>query len=533
MSRVSVLESMYSRKRSSLEFNYDMLWAPPIRSILTQDDINTLYHVATSLKYNGNINKKYEIIDSVMVPRGFQKAHSGTNRVVYNFLDDTRFVAKIALDKAGIKDNPAEFKNQEYFKPFCCKIFEVDPTGVIGFIERVNPITSLEEFLSVSDDIFNMIITKIIGKYVVDDIGTSKFLNFGLRLNGFGPVILDFPYAYELDGAKLYCQNKINGTHICNGEIDYDEGFNYLRCNKCGKTYQARDLALKNKEILILNDKGGPNYMNKVRLVDGEGNVILSSDSSTKTYATKEQFISHNSSSVMVGETVVVGRTDIIKPKSKKRKLSEFYSNLMMETFGKDRNDKPNTPFKDLLSKDNSVKVAKTEKNTENVFENKTENKSAYTEVIVGKPSKNVEPETEETKVEDKVVVEDKIKIDETTVVDKAIDTIAKSIGEVLSGDNVDASVTYDYKVNDDVESKTEVDETINGKDHIDLSGFTIGGSVTEEEVDYSDYEPIEEESKEDEEEYDSESLNENYKFKDRKQSKKKVSFNDDDMSEY
>lgn len=531
MSRVSVLESMYSRKRSPLEFNYDMLWAPPIRSILTQDDINTLYHVATSLKYNGNINKKYEIIDSVMVPRGFQKAHSGTNRVVYNFLDDTRFVAKIALDKAGIKDNPAEFKNQEYFKPFCCKIFEVDPTGVIGFIERVNPITSLEEFLSVSDDIFNMIITKIIGKYVVDDIGTSKFLNFGLRLNGFGPVILDFPYAYELDGAKLYCQNKINGTHICNGEIDYDEGFNYLRCNKCGKTYQARDLALKNKEILILNDKGGPNYMNKVRLVDGEGNVILSSDSSTKTYATKEQFISHNSSSVMVGETVVVGRTDVIKPKSKKRKLSEFYSNLMMETFGKDRDDKPNTPFKDLLNKDNSVKVAKTEKNTESVFENKTENKSAYTEVIVGRPNKKVEP-IEELKVEDKIIAVDEIKVDKITVVDKAVDTIVKSIGKTLSGEEVDSTVDNKYNLNDNTDSKIEVDETVNEKESIDLSGFTIGGSVEEEQVDYSNYEPTEEESKEDEEECDDESLNEEYKFKDRKP-KKKISFSDDDMSEY
>ena len=32
---------------------------------------------------------------------------------------------------------------------------------------------------------------------------------------------------------------------------------------------------------------------------------------------------------------------------------------------------------------------------------------------------------------------------------------------------------------------------------------------------------------------YDSELLNGYYKFKDRKQSKKKVSFNDDDMSEY
>ena len=240
MSRVSVLESMYSRKRSSLEFNYDMLWAPPIRSILTQDDINTLYHVATSLKYNGNINKKYEIIDSVMVPRGFQKAHSGTNRVVYNFLDDTRFVAKIALDKAGIKDNPAEFKNQEYFKPFCCKIFEVDPTGVIGFIERVNPITSLEEFLSVSDDIFNMIITKIVGKYVVDDIGTTKFMNFGLRMNGFGPVIIDFPYAYELDGRKLFDDVIFNDSYGEHFLVLEDGSYVIIENNKTivyGKAY--------------------------------------------------------------------------------------------------------------------------------------------------------------------------------------------------------------------------------------------------------------------------------------------------------
>ena len=209
MSRVSVLESLYSKKKSALEFNYDNLWAPPIRSLLSQDDINELIRIATSLKYNGKINLKYKLINQIMNRRGFRKAHSGTNRVVYNYLEDPRFVAKIAVDRVGMKDNPAEYKNQRYFAPFCCKIFEVDESGVIAFIERVNPITSLEEFLSVSDDIFNMIVTKIIGKYVVDDIGTTKYMNFGLRMNGFGPVILDFPYAYELDGRKLICNKKI------------------------------------------------------------------------------------------------------------------------------------------------------------------------------------------------------------------------------------------------------------------------------------------------------------------------------------
>ena len=61
MSRVSLIEQMYCKKKSALEFNYDNLWAPPIRALLTQDDINRLYKIATSLKYNANIELKYII----------------------------------------------------------------------------------------------------------------------------------------------------------------------------------------------------------------------------------------------------------------------------------------------------------------------------------------------------------------------------------------------------------------------------------------------------------------------------------------
>ena len=299
MSRVSLIEQLYApKKKSALEFNYDALWAPPIRFFLSQQDINELYKIATSLKYNDNIEKKYELIDAVMKPRGFKRGNCGTNRVVYNFLEDTSFCMKIALDRVGINDSPREYKNQEFFKPFCCKIFEVDPTGVIACVERVNPISSLEEFLSVSDDVFSMMITKIIGKYVVDDLGTEKYLNYGIRYNSngfaFGPVILDYPYAYELDGAKLRCGKPIqigNREFACGGEIDYDNGLNNLVCCKCGRHYSARELAKDDSNILKFYSDNNEQRRMRARIVrESDGTIIKDSGRSSKVYMTKEEY---------------------------------------------------------------------------------------------------------------------------------------------------------------------------------------------------------------------------------------------------
>lgn len=295
MSRISVLDAIYTAKKggNALDFNYDRLCAPPIRSIFNQYEISALYRIATSIRYNANIEKKYELIDSIMTAKGFKKAHCGTNRIVYNFLEMPTFVAKVALDKVGLADSPAEFKNQEFFKPFCCKIFEVDPSGVIAFVERVNPITSLEEFLSISDDVFNMMITKIIGRYVVDDLGTEKFMNYGLRYNAdgttFGPVIIDFPYAYELDGAKLYCNREVFPGIRCKGEIDYDNGFNKLICNKCGKVYKAQELKKDDKDILLIytGDNGGIHM--RARIV-ANGKVIKDTGYSSDSILTKDEY---------------------------------------------------------------------------------------------------------------------------------------------------------------------------------------------------------------------------------------------------
>ena len=245
MSRVTTLEQIMMAAQPKREFDFDKLSTIPIGCLLSSQDIAELIGIATSIRYNASIHRKYEAMDAVMGRRGFVKAHSGTNRRIYRFLEDPSFVAKVAVDKVGMQDSPQEYVHQIKFQPFCCKIFEVHPSGIVAFVEKVNPITSLEEMLSVADDVFNMMITKIVGKYVIDDLGTKTFMNFGVR-PFFGPVILDFPYVYELDPDRLICRHKIIDPFgkevVCNGEIDIIPGFNGYRCLKCGREYKAIDL---------------------------------------------------------------------------------------------------------------------------------------------------------------------------------------------------------------------------------------------------------------------------------------------------
>lgn len=232
---------------------------------LTPYDIQALNDIATSVMYNANRKLKEKEVDRIMVNRSFKRFHCGTNRVVYRHLEDPRFVAKIALDRTGLRDNPSEFKNQAYLKPFITKVFEVSPCGTVGFVEKVEPITSREEFLNIANDVFDVLVYGLIGLYALDDVGTDFFMNWGVRL-GFGPVLLDFPYVFRLDGNKLHCAlpeidpygNRTG--RICDGEIDYDDGFNYLVCPKCGKKYCARDLAEAQQDNLIIL-KGGQEDM--------------------------------------------------------------------------------------------------------------------------------------------------------------------------------------------------------------------------------------------------------------------------------
>lgn len=247
MAKIDVLDILRVKKQSPLEFNFDNLWIPPIEYYLSPQDIDSLRRIATSLKLSSKIEVKYSMIDNIMRPRGFKRFSAGTNRVVYSCLEDDRFVVKIAVDRVGMQDNPMEYKNQFLLKPYCTKMFYISKCGTVGFAERVLPIKNKAEFKEIAGDVFDILINKILGKYVVEDIGSKYFMNYGIRF-GNGPVLLDYPYVYELDGKKLFC-NKVDPVtnQTCNGEIDYDAGFNHLVCTRCGKIYLATDL--KNNDI--------------------------------------------------------------------------------------------------------------------------------------------------------------------------------------------------------------------------------------------------------------------------------------------
>ena len=249
-----VVEVMQSRVVTQDEFNYDHLTARPLYTLVTQSDIDEVYRIATSARLAGNPRKRYQLIDNIMHNRGFRKLSAGTNRVAYTYFEDPSIVVKVAADKTAIMDNPREFVNQHKLKPFCTKVFEVDPSGTMGVFERVKPITSREEYLTVASNVFEML-DMITSKYVLADIGTKFFMNVGIRKN-FGVVLLDFPYLYEInDPNSLVCKKPDTNSQdgFCGGLIDYDEGFNTLRCNKCGAVYRAQELGsyLKTNKIIM------------------------------------------------------------------------------------------------------------------------------------------------------------------------------------------------------------------------------------------------------------------------------------------
>lgn len=294
MSRVSLIENLYREKKSIFEFNYDTLRAPRIYDILTVTDVGDLHYIATSLKYSGNINKKYELIDQIMKRRGFKKAHAGTNRVVYNFLDLQTFVAKIAVDKVGMKDTPAEYLNQIDIKPFCCKIFECDSTGVCGFVERVNPVSSIYELESIKDEVFNLMMYLTIEKgLVLDDVGARYYMNYGNR-NMFGPVLIDYPYMFKLDGRKLVCTNRIKtpfGFQLCGGEIDFTSDLSKIKCTKCRKHYTARDLSKPDTSIKMFGSDGEELKMVRAKIIDMKTkNTILDSGKMSKSIINEEEY---------------------------------------------------------------------------------------------------------------------------------------------------------------------------------------------------------------------------------------------------
>ena len=253
---------------------------------------------------------------------------------------------------------------------------------------------------------------------MVEDVGTKFFMNWGIR-PGYGPVLLDYPYIYKLDGAKLYCSKKDPITNIpCNGEIDYDVGFNYLVCTKCGKRYLATDLrddSINNKIII----KGG-NHM-KIAIKKGE------------TYFVKP--------------TEIETREVMSPPKNSKKKASE----LVVSVF----NPKTET----------TVSTEESMPNAKNIINDRAKMKYNLGISVKKENEPTVKEAVEEAKKEEKTVedyIEKSTTIDIDGVNESDVTVEEEPAEEVAETDNIDneASITEVF------ESETNTEEDATEDDH-------------------------------------------------------------------
>lgn len=285
-----ILDIMKSKKMNKQQVDYEMLMIPHWTNYIRPSDVEYIRKVVTSARYAGDLDRKLSIIKTVMEANGFKRFSGGTNRVIYRHTEDTRFLAKVAIDKVGMSDNPNEYMTQEYIKPFCAKMFQVTPCGTIGFAERVIPILRRGEFEAIAGDVFE-ILDSLLDKYILEDVGTDFFMNWGITPR-IGPVLLDYPYIYELDHKKLICKKNLPDGRVCNGFIDYDDGFNYLHCMRCGRKYEAVELKkyIEKNELVI--QKGG-NIPMKVTLKRGD-EVVKTANESDVITTTKTTAVNRN-----------------------------------------------------------------------------------------------------------------------------------------------------------------------------------------------------------------------------------------------
>lgn len=275
-----VRKALYTEESEDYTRSFDSMIHPPISYYIPWNIVCQINKLVTSLKYSDKVSYKKKEIERLLKPYGFRKFATGTNRMILQYVEDHTFLIKVALDRVGMKNNPDEFRNMELLKPFMPKTYDVTPCGTISMVERVQPITSREEAVSIAPDIFDVIVHHILGKYVASDIGTKYYMNWGVRA-GFGPVILDLTDLFPLDGTKLHCKRIMPDGNICNGEIDYDFGFNNLVCNKCHHTYEARelekDMSHSENGIII-----GGNINMSVELIVN-GSVVARSNQTTES----------------------------------------------------------------------------------------------------------------------------------------------------------------------------------------------------------------------------------------------------------
>lgn len=268
----------------SLKFtisDWNKMTKPPLISYVPLNVIEQVRQVVDSVRLMNLPSKKYKMVNDILSPLGIKPLASGTNRRTFYVEYDPSVVIKIASDRVGKRDNLSEFRLQEVVKPFCTKTFDVTPDGVMSLVERVETMTSYQFKYVYTGDIFDFIMLILDRGYIMEDIGGNFHKNWGLRV-GFGPVILDYPYVFEVDYTKLRCSFVDPITkEKCDGYLDYDysKGMSEIVCTKCGTRYSARSLAIEyNKESIIntrKRDNEMPLFNNTMKVFIKRGDKIV------------------------------------------------------------------------------------------------------------------------------------------------------------------------------------------------------------------------------------------------------------------
>ena len=180
-----------------------------------------LYKILTSVRYNSKMDFKEAEAKKVLEYNGFKRLHAGTHRVAWRHLEYPTIILKVSMNKSSLMDNIREYQNQLYLKPYVTKVFEVSPCGTVGLFERCDQIKSREEFASIATEVFDLLSNWIIGKYIMEDIGSTFFMNYCVR-EGFGcstDLFCNISYdavcgndEIALSGGRSFCRD---GGMVC------------------------------------------------------------------------------------------------------------------------------------------------------------------------------------------------------------------------------------------------------------------------------------------------------------------------------
>lgn len=225
--------------------NWNSLRANPIAYYLPYDAIQQLGSIVANVRLMNNASKKYKMIEELLARYGLVHLASGTNRKTFYSKWDPSVIFKIGVDRTGKEANLAEVQSQQILRPYCVRIFQVLPDGLISLQERVDTMTWEDYNHRYAGLIFDIIMGLIYNGFIMEDIGKNFFRNWGIRSTNRIPVLLDFPYVYKIDWSKLRCIHTDPLTGIqCDGYLDYDyRGMNEIICTKCGTRYSAAYLA--------------------------------------------------------------------------------------------------------------------------------------------------------------------------------------------------------------------------------------------------------------------------------------------------